>query len=443
MPGRKDGHAGAPGPQVWLLGSEHPGADRSIPWDKSFGNLNDPDIIVVDLTTLTKQTLEKICNAEMAHARESIVDKMHRGGTIVVVTKRRFFVRRSNSKHYSNYFILPAFLTTAKTPEGHTIRVGADHDFKEYMKYVKNFTFKIDAYVTSAVPDAPTGFCNIGLAELPGQTITDNSGNRLGFTLQVVGNNDRGNKKQVPGTGRLVFLPPPPPESASEAIGKILSACGKDPPCGEAPPPWAEGLSFAQADCLQARIAELETDAIKIQDQIAKLDRQRDEILAHRRLLYAKGTDLESAVAIALKTVGFAEARQMGGSDQADCIIDINAGGYLHGLVEVKGADGRTGERHISQCVKWVDKAHEADGQPSKGIFVPNQHRSAEYPGSTKDRLWFEQKEIEYAKMRDVCIIPSCALFEAAKRALGGETPNREEIAARIAGAKGVLESVF
>ena len=358
MPGSRDDHAGAPGPQVWLLGSEHPSADRSIPWDKSFGNLNDPDIIVVDLSTLTKRTLGKIGNAEIVHARESIVDKMHRGGTIVVVTKRRFFARRPNSKHYSNYFILPAFLTTAKTPEGHTIRVGADHDFKEYMKYVKNFTFKIDAYVTSAVPDAPTGFCNIGLAESPGQTITDNSGNRLGFTLQVVGNNDRGNRKQVPGTGRLVFLPPPPPESASEAIGKILSACGKAPPRTGVPPPWVENLSFAKADNLQVQIADLEARAGEIQGRIAELNRQKGEILDHRRLLYAKGADLESAVAGALRAIGFTEARQMGKSDQADCIINISTGGYLHGLVEAKGSDGRTGERYISQCAKWVDKAH-------------------------------------------------------------------------------------
>ena len=133
----------------------------------------------------------------------------------------------------------------------------------------------------------------------------------------------------------------------------------------------------------------------------------------------------------------------MAGSDQADCIIDINACGYLHGLAEVNGADGRTGERHISQCAMWVDKAHEADGQPSKGIFVPNQHRNAEYPGSTMDRLRFESSELEYVKMRDVCIIPSCALFEAVKKALDGAALDRAEIAARIAGTRGVLERVF
>ena len=183
--------------------------------------------------------------------------------------------------------------------------------------------------------------------------------------------------------------------------------------------------------------------ASEIRAQVSDLRGRRDEILGHRRLLYAKGAELEEAVVDAFRALGFAEAKQMAGADQADCIIDINAGGYLHGLVEVKGADGRTGERHIAQCAKWVDKAHEADGKPSKGIFVSNQHRSAEYPGSTKDRLWFEEKELEYAKMRDICIIPSCVLFEAVKRALDEEAPVRAEMAARIAGTGGVLERVF
>ena len=177
--------------------------------------------------------------------------------------------------------------------------------------------------------------------------------------------------------------------------------------------------------------------ASEIRAQVSDLRGRRDKILGHRRLLYAKGPELEEAVVDAFRALGFAEAKQMAGADQADCIIDINVCGYMHGLVEVKGADGRTGERHIAQCAKWVDRAHEADGKPSKGIFVPNQHRSAEYPGSTKDRLWFEEKELEYAKMRDICIIPSCALFEAVKRALDEEAPVRAEMVARIAGHRG------
>ena len=447
-------------PQVWLLGNTHPFADRSIDWHDRLPNLGDPGSLVIDMTTLTMGTIRQIGSLKLDQVKEYVRDKLFGGGgTIVVVTAAEFsappidaetarpisplgspFGSPFADQHkHSNYRVLPTILETVQTEKGRKILPDAGHDFGAYLGAVGHFTF----YIAKCGEMFHTGPRNrqFALERVDGQNIRDNSGHDLGLTLDAV--EERGTRAgRTKNAGRLVFLPPYT-ELAADAIGKILSACGKAPPCGEAPPPWAEGLSFAQADGLQARIAELETDASKIQDQIAKLDRQRDDILAHRRLLYAKGADLESAVAVALKTIGFAEARQMGGPDQADCIIDINTGGYLHGLVEVKGADGRTGERHISQCVKWVDKAHEADGKLSKGIFVPNQHRSAEYPGSTKDRLWFEQKEIEYAKMRDVCIIPSCALFEAVKKTLDGEAPDRTKIAEKIAGTKGVLERVF
>ena len=448
-------------PQVWLLGNTHPFADRSIGWHDRLPNLGDPDSLVIDMTTLTMGTIRQIGSLKLDQVKKYVRDKLFGGGgTIVVVTAAEFSAPPidtgtarpisplgspfgspfADQHEHSNYRVLPTILETVQTEKGRNILPDAGHDFGAYLCAVGHFTF----YIAGCGEMFHTGPHNrqFALERVDGQNIRDNSGHDLGFTLDAI-EVERGTRAgRTENTGRLVFLPPYT-EPTVGAIEKILSACGKAPPRGEVPPPWAEGLSFAKVDCLQAQIAELETDASKIQDQIAKLDRQRDEILAHRRLLYAKSADLESAVASALRAIGFAEARQMGKSDQADCVIDINTGGYLYGLVEVKGADGRTGERHISQCVKWVDKAHEVDGKPSKGIFVPNQHRSAEYPGSTKDRLWFESNELEYAKMRDVCIIPSCALFEAAKKALDGEAPDRAEIVARIAGTKGVLERVF
>ena len=66
-----------------------------------------------------------------------------------------------------------------------------------------------------------------------------------------------------------------------------------------------------------------------------------------------------------------------------------------------------------------------------------------EYPKSEQERLRFEPNELEYAEAKDICIIPSCALFEAAKKVLDGAALDGAEIAARIAGTRGVLERVF
>ena len=447
----------ARGEQVWLLGNTHPAADRSIGWRDRLPNLGDPDALIVDMTTLTEDAIREMGAGKLGQIRRYIEDKfLGGGGTIAVITAAEFSVPLQGlspgrpiapppggalaaPRARSNYSILPVVLDTVPVADGHRILYDELHNYKEYVDTVGHFEFYIAKY-NRTIHSSLRGL-EFFLDRVDLQDITDNSGHDLGFQLAAAA--VRGDKLDwIEGTGYLVFLPPYT-NAEADAIGTLLTYFGRGASRGEAPPPWAKKLSFTRANGIQAQIAGLEADASKIQDQIAKLDRQRAEIMAHRRLLYAKGAELESAVAGAFKTIGFAEARPMGKSDQADCAIDINTGGYLYGLVEAKGADGRTGERHISQCAKWVDKAREADGRPSKGIFVPNQHRRAEYPGSVEDRLWFEKKEIDYAKMRDICIIPSCALFEAAKKALDGEAPDRAEIAARIAGTKGMLECVF
>lgn len=442
MPRSVDGHAGASGAKVWLLGNSHPSADRSIPWDKSFGNLNDPAVIVVDLTTMTESILERIDESELDHARESIAGKFFHGGTIVVVTHPSLLARRHASGHFYNYEILPILPTTETAPEGHTIKASADHIFREYIDLIKKFTFTISKYtLTARCP--PTDLREVGLDELPGQTITDGSGNRLGFALRLVGRDRSGLVRQVPGTGRLVILPPPPPESAYDGLGKILSVYGKAPPRREAPPSWAERVSLTRADRMQAEIAELEARAGEIQGQISDLLTRKGKILDHRRLLYAKGPELEEAVVAAFRALGFSEAKRAGGADRADCILDMGTSKYLHGLVEVKGADGRTGEGDIAQCVKWVEKLRGAEGRWSKPIFVPNQYRKKEYPASRKDRLRFEPNELDYAKTRGVCIIPSCVLFEAIRKTLDGAVPDKARAIEEITSTDGPLESVF
>ena len=457
MFGRKGGRAAEKNAKVWLLGNDHPAADRSLKWDGGFGNLSDPDVLIADLTALTEQVLRRIDKTKLDQALKSITDKLFHGGTIVVITRPEFSTLSSrplagrpdspfggplrDPYRYSNYHILPAAISTRKVPPGTEIRAGDGHPFKEYIDAVESFDFLIGVD-GDRLPLGPTGAREAGLCRVPGWDITDNSGHSLGLALAALDLDRRRNSQGAYGQGRLVLLPPPT-EPIGEAIGKILSIYKGSAPPVEAPPAWAGQLRSERADQVQAQIDLLEGQKSKIDGQIANLGRQKSEMLVHRRLLYAKGAELESSVADALRAIGFAEARQMGKSDQADCIIDVNAGGYQHGLVEVKGADGRTGENDISQCVKWVEKMHSREKGWSKPIFVSNQCRKKDYPASRRDRLWFEKNEIEYAKVRHVCIIPSCVLFEAVEMALDGEAPNRAETAARIASTEGVLERVF
>ena len=450
------------------MGRDHPGADRSLVWDGSFGNLSDPDVVIVDLTALTEQILRSTNKTELDQAQKSIESKLLYGGTVVAITQpefsipsRRPLAGRPDSPfggqlfepyRYSNYHILPINVVTTAVQANHVIRAGDKHRFKDYIDAVKGYNFVIDS-VTDGIPPDPTGAPPAALFQLYEWDITDNSGRILGLELKVAKSNRRGRLRQASGPGRLVLLPPPT-EQIDEAIGRILSVYKPSPPAG-APPAWAERLSPGPAGENRKRIAELEGRKADIQGEIDDLARRNDRILAHRRLLYSDGAELEDAVVEAFRALEFGDIERMGNRDEEDASFSMGGGGggggsssssstlYSRCAIEAKGAGKGTKMRHILQCGRWAEQRAAAEGRPVKGVFVPNQHRLEPYPRSLEIRTRIEDDQLKHAELKDICIIPSCVLFEAVSRVLGGETPDRAGIAGKIAATKGVLKDVL
>ena len=426
-------------PRAWVLGSAHPSADTSIAWDDPFPNFSDPDVLIVDLTTLTVPVLERIDGQKLAEARRSIMDKYYSRGIVVVITQPNFSVSKEGSAR-TNYSMLPIELQTKKVPAGSVIMWGDHEIFRAYKPHVRHFSFYIESHNSCLTRPPFAMLKNFEFSVPPGLGIQDRSQHYLGAMLTVLERDDVERRPSVDEMGQLVLLPPPT-GSVRDAIGSILSVYGKAPLRKEVPPAWVEKVAIQKGMQQQAEIAKLEEQRDQVQGRMDALVRERDWVLAHKRLLYSKGGELEAAVVDAFHLLGL-DAWRANKADE-DCVLAMGTGGYARGVVEVKGADGRTRQQDIVQCGKWVDVWHAREGRLPKGIFVPNQHRKEEYPESRQERLRFEPNELEYAKMKDICIIPSCALFEAAKRALDGEAPDRAEIVARIAGTKGVLGRVF
>lgn len=441
------------------MGNDHPGADRSIKWDGSFGNLSDPDVLIVDLTGLTKKVLQRIDKGNLDQAQVSIRDKLLYGGTVVVITRPEFSVRPNSPPTgrppgaygraapagpytYSNYHILPINIATTMVEPNSVIRAVDGHRFKGYIDAVKDYNFIINA-VGDKIPPDSAGAPLASLRWLDEWGITDNSGRVLGLALEVKELDHHDRLRQALGPGHLVLLPPPPTEQIDEAIGRILSVYKAPPPAG-APPAWAERLSPGPVAENRARIADLEERKANIQGEIDGLARQNGRILAHRRLLYSDGPELEDAVVEAFRALGFDDIERMGNADEEDASFAMGNGTrYSRGVVEAKGAGKGAQLQHILQCSMWAEKRAVIEGRLSKGIFVPNQHRHKPYPKSSEIRTKIEPNQLEHAELKDVCIIPSCVLFEAVDRVLGGVAPDRAGIAARIAATKGVLRNVL
>ena len=461
MPGT-DG--GIPAPQdhsVWLLGNTHPNADRSVRWDdEPFPYLGDPDALVVDLTTLTGPELERIGKTKLDQAGQLIRDKLFSRGTVVAITQPLLQIDPDrpqgadrpalhtpryapNPNAYTNYQIFPIKISTRDVPDGGTILVGPDHTFRDYVGHVGKFSFYIERHTPRDILDVSKRSVNTALTAVRGQEIKDNSGPDLGLTLAVGAAGDHPAKSPHKGTGQLVFLPPPT-EPIDEAIGRILSALGKNAPHAEPLPVWAEQLSLGHANEYKEQTAKLKEDKAKIEGEIDSLARTTGEILAHRRLLYTKGPELEDAVVRAFKALGFGDIEAMGSADEEDAAFAMGDGTrYARGVVEAKGSDRGAQMQHILQCKKWANQRVAVDGKASKGILVYNQHRLQPYPESRGARVKFERNQLDQAEMNDICIIPSCALFEAVRRVLDGEEPDRVKIAAKIAASKEVLRDVL
>jgi hypothetical protein len=419
-------------PVIWVLGENVPNADKSISWDSPFPNFSDPDILIINLQTLTKDVLRHIDKTEYSQAKDTIHDKFLNGGTIIFITAPYYEI--SDQFIYSNYDLAPVHFATQKVQEGY--KINYEKKYNEYAPYIEEVG-KFDFYL-NGIQHAHQIAYKIGADEsqlkfqtMPRYDIKDNAGHTLGCSLSL-----------PPHDGIAIFLPPATKVSISEAIGKILEVHGKTGHT-EIIPSWISNISLPNIKEKDAKINELQLQKQQIQHQMEQLQHEKQIIMNHCRLLYSKGTPLEDAVAEAFKILGFNEIKKVRNMNDEDWVFEFKTlSNYKYGIIEVKGADARTLQQNLTQCSKWVDEHFELDKKVSKGIFIPNQHRLSEYPKSKKDREHFETNELSYAKMKSICIIPSCILFEAVKKALEGKIKSRKEIEKLIAETNGVLSEI-
>lgn len=441
---------------VWVLGSDHTCADKSIGWHGPLPNLADASVLVVDMTTLTKEVLERMGKPRLDLLQSFIRDKLLNNGIVVVITQPSLFIRhdlpsdstssppgsRTSPPRLSNYHMFPVEIPTEGPLEdvsrGERILVDSSHDFKEYMEHVKSFAFYINKSIEE---DRPLwGDENEAVLRIKaGRSAKDGSGHYLGCTLVTVSKHAKNTHVPASIMGRLVLLPPPT-EPMESAIARTVSVYKEVPARGEAPPAWASEVHHPGLDRLEAQTGDLEQRWGSISKEIGRLTAKRAKLKDHLRLLYTKGPDLEDAVCRAFQILGFSDIRRGKDLGKEDWTFDASTNGYRRVVVEVKGADARTGRHGLLQCSGWIDEHFDADGDIPKGVFIANQHRMLEYPSSSRKRIHFAKNELDYARIRGICIVPSYALFEAVNKVLGGEAPDRTAIEDRITGTKGILE---
>ena len=179
---------------------------------------------------------------------------------------------------------------------------------------------------------------------------------------------------------------------------------------------------------MNVKIAELEklnNDKENLENKIQITETEKQNLLNHAQLLYSNGKYLEQSVFDAFKLLGIENITKIREADLEDWVFEFNnVKDFAYGIIEVKESENRTLLANLTQCNKWVED-YLIENKKGKGIFVTNQYRLEEYPNSRQMRLHFEPNEIDYARTRQICIIPSCVLFEAVNKTLDGKKKTR------------------
>jgi len=111
-------------------------------------------------------------------------------------------------------------------------------------------------------------------------------------------------------SGPIVFLPPPTKVTAEEGIDTLLNVLlGGE--LTEAPPRWDSKIDLPRLNALETQIAQKEKEKNGLIIEIEKLNLKKKDTIKLRRLLWADGEPLASAVKDAFVSLGFARARAL------------------------------------------------------------------------------------------------------------------------------------
>ena len=177
------------------------------------------------------------------------------------------------------------------------------------------------------------------------------------------------------------------------------------------------------------REARLSEELLQIQSRISELQKSRGEMEARleeagslKKLLFAQGPELESAILKAMRLMGFAASKYRDADSEFDVVLICDDGRCIG---EAEGREKRAiGIDKMRQLEFNILEDLERDevSEPAKGILFGNAHRLTR-PSERPD-THFTAKCVSAAKRSRTALIRTCRLFEVAK--VLADEPNEE-----------------
>jgi len=432
---------------VWVLGSKHLNAHKSISWDSPFPNFSNCDILIINLQSLDSEQFKKRWSELFNEARKYILDLLMTG-------EKEVFIISSSNQNMLEW--LPIYPYIRKMARGEIGDYNVESPADEYMKMVEHCPYYIHDFDFGYAYD----MTNPESEHHENYPFTSKARQyqRYFDSYVAVYSKIRNKAKQLVGgsfrylimygyegaerfvSGMFHFLPSPTRCTAEQAVDIMVNILTGGELI-ESPPPWENKIDLPGLQDVQRQIIEKEGEKEILIKGIEEMKQKKDKMIKFRRLLWTKGAPLENIVKEAFIFLGFPEIRKIREKNLEDWIIDFNSiPKYKHGVFEIKGADERTSLADLTQCNKWVED-YLLDQKVVKGIFVPNQYRLVDVRTNQEKKEHFEKNELHYAETRDICILPSHAIFYAVVEKMRGNSQiTRKIIEERIASAKGICK---
>jgi hypothetical protein len=208
---------------------------------------------------------------------------------------------------------------------------------------------------------------------------------------------------------------------------------------GSPVPAWCEKISLPGLSAANQKIMDIDEMLRKVEQDKREAVRERDGLLAYKKLLYEKGkTQLEPIVRKALNQIGFQTTPSgiiAGSGFEIDGRTTV---GSVPGILEIKGSKKQIVLDEYSPFIPKVLADFKAKGTQSKGILIGN--GLCETPA--KDRLGekvFSPHVLEAARTQSIALVNTVELYCVVSGVLAGEikTADLEQIRERILKANG------
>lgn len=155
-------------------------------------------------------------------------------------------------------------------------------------------------------------------------------------------------------------------------------------------------------------IKDIEKDKIKL-NELQKNIEEKELILKETQenkiIFTGTGTLLEKKVVDELEQIGFKIVKYDENSIDEDIVISYND---KIAIVEVKGVDGSSTEKHTSQTVKWKSMYHIEHDILPKGFLIVNAFKNKELE---KRQDYFPTQMLKYATQQEICLLTTIQIF--------------------------------